>query len=360
VFVLNKSVWSDPSPLVAIDSALRSKPEYFADVSGPIPVVPVQSLAQVTVGAGSELLVTLHGLLGPPQTLPPEPNASQTGAIASIVKKYVPLASPKGDTLIAQGGYQLYRATQQNISQDGKTIQYFFNPAHRSLDSPADLNSVPQLRSAVSAVAALPGVNAVKSGFTGVWGFAYDVQDISQQDLGRLVPIVALVIALILAIATRSLIAPLFLVPSVVISYFAAIGLSSIVFVHIAGEPGLQFVLPFLMFVFLVALGSDYNLLVMMRIREEMKRKPLREAVQTAVRITGSTVTTAGIVLSSACAIVAVAARGTATEAQVGQLGFGLAIGILVDTFVVRSLLVPAMVATLGRWTWWPSKQANP
>jgi len=360
VFVLSKSVWTDPSPLVAIDDAMRNRSEYFADVSGPIPVVPGQSaLAKITVAAGSQLLGTLHDLLGPPQTLPAEANADQTGAIAAIVKKYVPLASAKGDKLIAEGGYQLYRATQQNISADGKTIQYFFNPAHRSLQSPADINSVPQLRDAVSAVAALPGINAAQSGLTGVWGFAYDVQNISQQDLGRLVPIVALAIALILALATRSLIAPLFLVPSVVISYFAAIGLSSIVFVHISGEPGLQFVLPFLMFVFLVALGSDYNLLVMMRIREEVKRKPLREAVQTAVRITGSTVTTAGIVLSSACAIVAVAARGTATEAQVGQLGFGLAIGILVDTFVVRSLLVPAMVAALGDFTWWPSSRGQ-
>jgi putative drug exporter of the RND superfamily len=359
VFVLGHSVWTDPSALIAIDGALRARTGYFSDVSGPIPVVQVQSsLTALTVSAGSKLVVTLHGLLGPPQKLAAEPTNAQLQAITGIVKQYVPVASPKGESLLSEAAYQLYRATQQNISEDGRTVQFFFTPAHRSLQSPADINSVPQLRSQVSAVASLLGIAAVDSGMTGVWAFAYDVQSTSQQDLNRLVPIVAVAIAIILALATRSLIAPLFLVPSVVVSYFAALGLSSILFVHVLGQPGLQFVLPFLMFVFLVALGSDYNLLVMMRIREEAARKPLREAVETAVRITGSTVTTAGIVLSSACAIVAIAARGTATEAQVGQLGFGLAIGILVDTFIVRSLLVPAMVAALGHRTWWPSRRS--
>ena len=153
----------------------------------------------------------------------------------------------------------------------------------------------------------------------------------------------------------RSLIAPLYLVASVVFSYLAALGLVSIVFVHLEGQDGIQFVLPFLMFVFLMALGSDYNILVMTRIREEAHTKPLREAVRHAVSITGTTVTTAGLILAGTFAVLGFAAGSSQSAAQIQQIGFGIAAGVLMDTFLVRTLLVPTLVILLGRWNWWPS-----
>jgi RND superfamily putative drug exporter len=118
-------------------------------------------------------------------------------------------------------------------------------------------------------------------------------------------------------------------------------------------DSGLVFILPFLMFVFLLALGEDYNILVMTRIREEAHGLPLREAVVRAIGRTGSTVTSAGLILGGTFAVLGLAGGGA--MAGVRAIGFGLAFGVLMDTFLVRTLLVPSTVILLGRWNWWPS-----
>ena len=165
-------------------------------------------------------------------------------------------------------------------------------------------------------------------------------------------------IALLLAIVLRSLVAPLYLVASIVLSYLASLGLVGIVFVHLGGQDGINFILPFLMFVFLMALGSDYNILIMSRIREEAHELPLRDAVARAIGRTGSTITTAGMILGGTFAVLAVAG-GSAGGGQIQQIGYGVAAGVLMDTFLVRSLLVPSLVVLLGRWNWWPSRLAG-
>jgi RND superfamily putative drug exporter len=152
----------------------------------------------------------------------------------------------------------------------------------------------------------------------------------------------------------RSLVAPLYLIASVGISYLAALGLSVIVFIKIGNSGGLEFFMPFLMFIFLLALGEDYNILVMTRIREEARKMPLREAVTRAVGLTGTTVTSAGLVLAGSFIVLTVAAGSG--NSQVRDIGLGLAFGILMDTFLVRTLLVPSTVVLLGKWNWWPSK----
>jgi RND superfamily putative drug exporter len=106
------------------------------------------------------------------------------------------------------------------------------------------------------------------------------------------------------------------------------------------------------MFIFLMALGEDYNILVMSRIREEARGLPLREAVSRALSATGTTVTSAGVILAATFFVAGLAA----TTDQVRQLTISIAIGILLDTFLVRTLLVPSVVALLGRWNWWPSR----
>jgi RND superfamily putative drug exporter len=142
----------------------------------------------------------------------------------------------------------------------------------------------------------------------------------------------------------------------VVLSYLAALGVSTLAFIDIGGEKGLTFILPFLMFIFLLALGEDYNILVMTRIREEAHRHSLREAVVEAIGRTGPTVTSAGIILAGSFAVIAVAGGGGPGGSQIRAIGFGLAIGILMDTFFVRTLLVPSTVSLLGRWNWWPAR----
>jgi len=126
-------------------------------------------------------------------------------------------------------------------------------------------------------------------------------------------------------------------------------------FMKIGHQGGIVFLLPFLMFVFLLALGEDYNILVMTRIREEAHHRPLRQAVVRAVGMTGPTVTSAGLVLAGSFAVLAVVGGSGASGPDIREIGFGLAVGILLDTFFVRTVLVPSMVALLGRWNWWPS-----
>ena len=153
----------------------------------------------------------------------------------------------------------------------------------------------------------------------------------------------------------RSLIAPLYLIASVALSYFAALGLSVIIFIKIGGSGGLTFILPFLMFIFLLALGEDYNILVMSRIREEAHHLPLREAVSRALAATGTTVTSAGLVLAGTFSVFAIVGGRGSGGSQIVDVGVGLALGVLMDTFIVRTILVPCTVVLLGRWNWWPS-----
>ena len=127
-----------------------------------------------------------------------------------------------------------------------------------------------------------------------------------------------------------------------------------LVFELIGGQDGINFVLPFFMFIFIMALGQDYNILVMTRIREEAHHAPIRVAVRRAVEATGTTVTSAGLILAGTFGVLT-ATGGT----QVQEIGLGLAAGILLDTFFVRTLLVPSVVVLLGRWNWWPSKLSH-
>ena len=170
------------------------------------------------------------------------------------------------------------------------------------------------------------------------------------------ITIAIIVIGVLLALVMRSLIAPLYLIASVALSYFAALGLAVIVFIEIGNSGGITFILPFLLFIFLLALGEDYNILVMTRIREEAHRLPLREAVSRALSVTWTTVTSAGLVLAGTFTVFAVVGGRGSGGSQIRDVGIGLAVGVLMDTFVVRTILVPCTVVLLGRWNWWPSK----
>src|SRR5262249_19167518 len=166
-----------------------------------------------------------------------------------------------------------------------------------------------------------------------------------------------LLILILLGLLLRSLVAPWYLVVTVGLSYLASLGFAMLVFVHLGGNDGLIFVLPLLMFVFAMALGADYNILVMSRIREEAHHAPsLSVALTRAIGITGGTVTSAGIILAGTFAVLGLA--GGSSEAQ--ELGFSIAFGVVLDTFFVRTLLVPSIAMLLSRWNWWPSALSRP
>ncbi len=327
LFQFGKPVWGNLAELQTAQAGLSALPQ-FKSVVGPLDPngIPVTT-AQLT---------QLHNTLGPARALPPVPTPAQLAA-----------------TGVAAQLYNAYRAEGQLISPDGLTVEYSAEVSGSDSSSPAALDTVPGLRAEVDRVGSAAGASA--TGLLGNLEFSYDIRQISASDLLRIIPLVALLIAILLAVVMRSAVAPLYLVASVVVSYLGALGLTGIIFVRFGGDAGLNFVLPFLMFVFLMALGSDYNILVMSRIREEAHRLPLREAVARAIGKTGSTVTTAGVILGGSFAVLAVATSGTPGAGQIQQIGYGIAAGVLMDTFLVRSLLVPSVVVLLGRWNWFPT-----
>jgi RND superfamily putative drug exporter len=272
-------------------------------------------------------LVNLHHTLGPALRLP--------------------LIPPAG-TSVSPTLYNAYHATAQFISPDGRTVQYYTTLSAGPPDSAKGMQSIPRVRTTVDAVARSIGASA--NGVAGQAAASFDVSDAATGDLNHIVPVVLVAIGILLALVLRSLVAPFYLIVSVGLSYLAAIGLAVIVFMHIGGGPGLNFILPFLMFIFLMALGEDYNILVMSRIREEAHHLPLGRAVTQALNATGGTVTSAGLILAGTFGVLGITGSG-----QIQQIGFSIASGILLDTFLVRTLLIPSLVVLLGRWNWWPT-----
>jgi len=235
-------------------------------------------------------------------------------------------------------------------SLDGRTVQYYSVLKAGPVGSTSAANAIPAARDALTAVARASGAHA--SGIAGQDASAYDINSASNASLTLVVPIVLVLMLVLLGLMLRSLVAPWYLALTVGLSYLASLGFAMIVFVHLAGNDGLIFVLPLLLFVFSMALGEDYNILVMSRIREEAHHaRSLSEALTRAIGVTGGTVTSAGIILAGTFVVLGLA--GGRGDAQ--QLGFSIAFGVVLDTFFVRTLLVPSLATLLGRWNWWPS-----
>ena len=185
----------------------------------------------------------------------------------------------------------------------------------------------------------------------GVTATDIDSNDTSIRDRTTIIPVVLLVILLILMLLLRAILAPVLLILSVILSFGAALGVSAIVFNHVLGFPGADPSVPLYGFVFLVALGVDYNIFLMSRVREESLGHGTRSGILRGLVATGGVITSAGLVLAATFA-----ALGVIPILFLAQIAFIVAFGVLLDTFVVRSLLVPAVTYDIGRAIWWPSK----
>jgi putative drug exporter of the RND superfamily len=182
----------------------------------------------------------------------------------------------------------------------------------------------------------------------------YDLRQSSARDNRVIVPIALVVVFLILAALLRAITAPLVLIATVVVSYFAALGVGAFFFDNVFGFPGMGPDLPLFAFIFLVALGVDYNIFLMARVREETLVRGTRLGTIRGLAATGAVITSAGLVLAGTFATLAAMPLVALTE-----IGFTVAVGVLIDTFLVRSLLVPALVLEIGDRVWWPSALAR-
>ncbi|QIJ60964.1 MMPL family transporter [Streptomyces sp. JB150] len=215
-------------------------------------------------------------------------------------------------------------------------------------DSDAAQDTVARLRTALHAV---PGADAKVGGYTAQ---RYDTLRTAERDRGLIVPVVLAIIFVILTALLRSLLLPALLVATVALNFLATLGVSALVFPHVFGFTATDPSVPLYGFVFLVALGVDYNIFLMDRVREESLRHGVRHGVLRGLVSTGGVITSAGVVLAATFA-----ALGVIPLAFLAQIAFIVAFGVLLDTLVVRSLLVPALVRDIGPPAWWPGRLAR-
>jgi putative drug exporter of the RND superfamily len=250
-------------------------------------------------------------------------------------------AAPQLQTAMA--GTQGVTAVTEPVVRDG--YAYVEGTLTSAPDSQSSYDLVDQLRSTVHAI---PGADAKVGGGSAV---NLDIQRATRHDRNLVVPLVLLVVLVILSLVLRAIVSPLLLVATVVLSFAAALGVSAWVFEHVFGFAGADPAFPLWTFVFLVALGTDYNIFLMTRVHEEAKTHGTRRGALIGLAATGGVITSAGIVLAGTFA-----ALGTLPLVFITEIGFAVAFGVLLDTFIVRSVLVTALNLDVGRWIWWPSR----
>jgi RND superfamily putative drug exporter len=211
-------------------------------------------------------------------------------------------------------------------------------------DSRESRDRIPAIREAVKSV----DESILVGGTTAVF---FDTDVAARHDNRTVIPVVLLLITLILGLLLRSIVSAVLLIGTVVLSYFATLGVCALVFNHIFGFAGADASFPLFAFIFLVALGIDYNIFLMTRVREESGKMGTRKGVIKGLTVTGSVITSAGIVLAATFGVL-----GILPLVFLAELGFAVAFGVLLDTIIVRSILVPALVHEIGPKVWWPSK----
>ena len=228
---------------------------------------------------------------------------------------------------------------------DGRAIlNVTLSAAPDSVEAGNDIPKIRQLAQSADASALVGVTSAVY----------FDVRAANDRDNKTIIPIILLVITIILGVLLRSILSAVLLLGTVVLSYFATLGVCALVFNHIFGFAGGDNSFPLFAFIFLVALGIDYNIFLMTRVREESAKIGTRAGVIKGVTVTGAVITSAGIVLAATFAVL-----GLLPLVPLAQLGFAVAFGVLLDTIIVRSILVPALVHDIGPKVWWPSKLQN-
>jgi RND superfamily putative drug exporter len=234
------------------------------------------------------------------------------------------------------------RPTSELKVVDGKVVLYATLKV--APDSAEGKESIPLIRQAAQAV----NPNILVGGQSAI---GYDVDQSSRRDNRVIIPIVLLLIAVILGFLLRSIFAAALLLGTVVLSFAATLGVCALVFDNVFGFAGTDAAFPLFAFIFLVALGIDYNIFLMTRVREESLKIGTRAGIIKGLTVTGGVITSAGIVLAATFGVL-----GILPLVFLAELGFAVAFGVLLDTIIVRSLLVPALVREIGPKIWWPSK----
>jgi uncharacterized membrane protein YdfJ with MMPL/SSD domain len=241
----------------------------------------------------------------------------------------------------------LYAAGSQYISQSNSTVRLQVILGSDPYGVPA-IDTIAKVREAARGALKESGLTA-EVGLTGVTPQLADTRSVSDLDVLIVVPLVLVLTAIILGVLLKSLIAPLYLLAAVTLNYFAALGASAFLFTRIEGDEGLAYAVPLYSFIFLVALGVDYTIFLMTRVREEAASRGTVAGTRVALSRTGQVITSAGLILAGTFLVLT-----TLPLRDLYQFGVIVGLGVLLDTFVVRGFLVPGIVVLLDRWNWWP------
>jgi RND superfamily putative drug exporter len=265
--------------------------------------------------------------------------ADKIDAVTAAIKNApgVTDASPLLDGFVIPG----QPLPKVKIVDNQAIINVTLNKAPDSVEAGDDIPKIRELAKGADSTALVGGTSAVY----------FDVRTANGQDNRTIIPIILLVITLILGLLLRSILSAILLLGTVVLSFFATLGVCALVFNHVFGFAGGDNSFPLFAFIFLVALGIDYNIFLMTRVREESQKIGTRRGVIKGLTVTGAVITSAGIVLAATFAVL-----GLLPLVPLAQIGFAVAFGVLLDTIIVRSILVPALVHDIGPKIWWPSK----
>ncbi len=284
---------------------------------------------------------------------PPGAAGDLAAALAAVADRLE--ANPDQDWFLARGlagdaGATVDRLVAAFVGSDGH-VSRISTVATDDPYSSAAAETVGRVRASIAALAPVDGLRFLVGGATAEFA---DIHTTMEADFRVVAVLTVLGILLVLIVLLRSLVAPLYLVATVLLSYVTTIHLSGFVFEKILGQPGMNTYLPLIVFVLLVALGSDYNIFVTSRIREESATGDLRAGIRRASARTGTVVTSAGVILAGTFGSLM-----SAPLLILFQIGFAVALGVLIDTFIVRSILVPALAAGFGEWSWWPARRGG-
>lgn len=187
--------------------------------------------------------------------------------------------------------------------------------------------------------------------FAGETAKQADTRAVNDRDTLVVVISITLLITVLLGLQTKSVIAPIYMMGTIILSYFASLGISTLIFEKVFDYDAISYRIPLYSFIFLVALGVDYNIMLISRIKEEVKKHPMKTAIQLGLSRTGGVISSAGVILAATFAVLM-----TQPILELFMFGFTVALGVLIDTFLVRTVIVPAMMVLLDKWSLWPQK----
>jgi RND superfamily putative drug exporter len=278
---------------------------------------------------------------------PPKDPHTYADAIQQMIDEIKALIK---DTSQTGGG--LNSALTAFISPDGHTARYLVQTNLNPFATGA-MNQIRGITDAARGTHPRPLMKEASISASGVTAMLRDTRAYYGDDINLIIVMTILIVFLILVAILRAVVAPLYLIASVVLSYLSALGVGVIVFQFILGQP-LTWSIPGLTFIVLVAMGADYNLLLISRLREESPHG-IRSGVIHTVSSTGGVITAAGVIFAASMFGMLFASISTLV-----QCGFIIGTGLLLDTFLVRTITVPAIAVLVGKWNWWPSKPPPP